>query len=285
VPMIRCMNRFLLALTSVALLLAACGEGGSSAAPSADPQTAVMSALAKTYEQRSMHVEFEMRMAVGTEDLSFTGSEDVDLKSGAARMTMDLGMLDGTMEVLTDGTIIYMRSPGLTQAFGVKTDWVSMDTEALAGAAGNPFGGLGTGQLDPSAFVGFFAGAVHVKRTGVERIDDATTTRYEGTIDLAKVLGGFAEVVGTDAGAEQVRRGLLQLKLMGLGDIPFTVWIDEEGLLRKERLTMDLGMIPGAPKETGMTIEATFSNYGAPVDVEPPRPSKVTDVTDMAKAA
>lgn len=279
------MNRFLVALTSVALLLAACGKDGSNAAPPVDPQAAVMSGLAKTYEQRSMHVEFEMQMTVGSEDLSFTGSEDVDLKSGAARMTMDLGMLGGRMEMLTDGTIVYMRSPGLTQAFGVKTEWVSMDTEALAGAAGNPLGGLGTGQLDPSAFIGLFAGAVHVKRTGDERIDDVTTTRYEGTIDLAKVLGGFAEVVGTDADAEQVRRGLLQLKLMGLGDIPFSVWIDDEGLLRKERLTMDLGMIPGAPTEAGMEIEATFSDYGVPVDVEPPRPSKVTDVTDLAKAA
>jgi hypothetical protein len=34
-----------------------------------------------------------------------------------------------------------------------------------------------------------------------------------------------------------------------------------------------------------MEIEATFSGYGDPVDIDPPPPSRVTDVTDLATAA
>jgi hypothetical protein len=48
---------------------------------------------------------------------------------------------------------------------------------------------------------------------------------------------------------------------------------------------MDMGTIPGAPEGAGMEIEATFSDYGDPVDIEPPPPSQVTDVTDLATAA
>jgi hypothetical protein len=139
--------------------------------------------------------------------------------------------------------------------------------------------------MDPSAFLGFFAGAVEVKEAGSDRVKGVATIRYEGTIDLAKVLSGFAKVVGEDVDEEQLRRGLQQLKAIGLGKIPFEVWIDDEGLLRKERLTMDMGMIPGAPEDAGMEIEATFSDYGDPVDIEPPPRSQVTDVTDLATAA
>lgn len=285
-PMMGCMRRLMAMLSCAAVLLGACGDDGPESSVAVDPRAAVVSALAKTYRLETMHLEFEMRAHFGQEDISFTGSEDIDLESGAARVTMDLGMLGGSMEMMTDGTVVYMRSPTFKQAFGVGTEWVSMDVNELAdGGAGNPFGGLGTSQMDPSAFLGFFAGAVEVKEAGGDTVKGVATTRYEGTIDLGKVLSGFAKVVGHDVDERQLRRGLRELKTMGLGKIPFEVWIDDEGLLRKERLTMDLGMIPGAQEGAGLEIEATFSNYGDPVDIEPPPPSQVTDVTDMATAA
>ena len=140
-----------------------------------------------------------MSMSAEGQSFSITAEADVDNATKQAAMTMDLGMMGGEMEMVMDDGVIYMRSPAFEDA---PTPWVSLDPSKMDPAAAAQFGGFGAGTTDPSAYAGLFAGVFDVKASGEADIDGIATTRYTGTIDLQKVLEGFADVVGEDADAE-----------------------------------------------------------------------------------
>src|SRR5919201_3223769 len=204
VPMMEPMKKLLIGLAAVALVLSACGkEPDQGGLPHvANPRGALLNAMVSAYEAGTMHEEFTMSMRAGSESFTFSGQADVDSERRRASMTMDLGMLGGSMDMIVDGGTIYMRSPQFSDA---GTEWVSFDAEALGAASGSPIGGLGTGSMDPSAYAALFAGAVHVAERGTEEIDGVTTTHYVGTIDLAKAIGGIGKGIGGDA-----RRGVVE---------------------------------------------------------------------------
>ena len=272
------MKRTLLALTALSVL-ASCAEGGTTPV---SPRDAVLDAMTAVYEAGSYHQELRMSMSAEGQSFSITAQADVDNATQRAAMTMDLGMLGGEMEMVMDDGVIYMRSPTFEDA---PTPWVSLDPSKMDPAVAGQFGGFGAGTTDPSAYAGLFAGVFDVKASGEADIDGIATTRYTGTIDLQKVLEGFAEVVGGDADpetTEQLEAAVEQFEALGIdGEIPFQIWIDEEGLPRRQRITMALGdLVPGTgDAQLEMTVE--YSAFGEPVDVELPKASQVTDVTRM----
>ena len=261
------MKRTLLALTALSVL-ASCAEGGTPVSP----RDAVLDAMTAVYEAGSYHQELRMSMSAEGQSFSITAQADVDNATQRAAMTMDLGMLGGEMEMVMDDGVIYMRSPTFEDA---PTPWVSLDPSKMDPAVAGQFGGFGAGTTDPSAYAGLFAGVFDVKASGEADIDGIATTRYTGTIDLQKVLEGFAEVVGGDADpetTEQLEAAVEQFEALGIdGEIPFQIWIDEEGLPRRQRITMALGdLVPGTgDAQLEMTVE--YSAFGEPVDVELPK--------------
>lgn len=263
----------------VLALLAGCGQG-STQDPQPTPQAMLASAVADMYDAGTIHMEFEMRIEPASEGIALSGVQDVDLATGRSHGTMDLGMLGGTVEMIMDGETIYMSSDSFGGT-GVETEWVSFDTSKMPEAAGNPFGGLGQGQSDPAAFVALFAGAVDVKDEGPDEVDGVATTRYAGTIDIGKVLAGLTEDMSR-ASARRVTKGL---RSVGLEKIPFEAWVDEDGMLRRERIEIDFSSFPGAPEDAAMVFDATFSHFGEPLELEIPKASEVTDVTSELAGA
>lgn len=278
------MKKILASVAVSSVLLAACAKG-SAPAP-VNPKDAVLDSMAAVYEAGTLHEDLKMSVSAAGESLSISGEADIDNEHERVDMTMDLGMLGGEMEILMDGGVVYMRSP-MFQDTG--TEWVSMDPSKMDPAAAAQLGGFGAGTTDPSAYVGLFAGVFDVKVSGEEELKGVPTTHYVGTIDLKKVLKGFSDVVGdhTDAATKkQLKAAVKQFESLGIDEkIPFEIWIDAEGLPRRQRITMDFGkLIPGAD---GASMEMTvdFSDFGKPVNIEIPQPSEVTDMTDaMADA-
>jgi hypothetical protein len=271
------MKRSLLALTALSVL-ASYAEGGTPVSP----RDAVLDAMTAVYEAGSYHQRLRMSMSADGQSFSITAEADVDNATQRAAMTMDLGLLGGEMEMVMDDGVIYMRSPAFEDA---PTAWVSLDPAKMDPEAAAQFGGFGAGTTDPSAYAGLFAGVFDVKASGEADIDGIATTRYTGTIDLQKVLEGFAEVVGEDADAEtrkQLEATVEQFEALGIDEkIPFQIWIDDEGLPRRQRITMDFGdLVPGAG-EARMEMTVDYSAFGEPVAVEIPKASEVTDVTKM----
>jgi hypothetical protein len=273
------MKKLLLVLTALTVL-ASCAEAGG---PPASPRDAVLDAITAVYEAGSYHQELDMSMSAEGMEYSITAEADVDSATQDVAMTMDLGMLGGEMEMVVHDGVIYMRSPAFEGV--APTPWVSMDPAKMDPAAAAQFGGFGAGTTDPSAYAGLFAGVFDVRASGEADIGGVATTRYVGTIDLAKVLEGFSDVVGEDVDAatkEQLEAAVKQFEALGIEQkIPFELWIDEEGLPRRQRITMDFGdLVPGT-EEVLLKMTVDYSAFGEPVHVQVPKASQVTDITDQ----
>jgi hypothetical protein len=270
------MKRTLASLAVTAVLLSACADGPAPV----NPRDAVLDAMQAVYEMETLHQELEMSISAAGEDLSFSGESDVDNVHQRIDMTMDMGMFGGEMEIVMDDGVVYMRSPVFED---VGTEWVSLDPSKIDPAAAAQLGGFGMGTMDPSAYIGLFAGAFDVKASGEQELDGVSTTHYVGTIDLAKVLEGFSDVVGEDVDAatkEQLEMAVEQFRMLGIDKkIPFEIWIDAEGLPRRQRIRMDFGkLVPGA-EDASMEMTIDFSDFGKPVQITIPDPSEVTDMT------
>ncbi len=276
------MKKLLVGLTAASALLGACGQEEEAALPPpANPRAALLDATTAAYEAGTMHEEFTVAFAAAGQHLSFSGEADVDVEHQRASITMDLGVAGGHMDMIMDGGVVYMRAPMFSD---VGTEWVSIDAAKVDPVTASQLGGMGTGSIDPSAYAALFAGAVHVAERGSQEIGGVTTTHYVGTIDLAKAIEGFSDVLGDQedpATAAQLEQALGQLRAIGLGTMPFEAWIDGDGLLRRERFTMDFGeMFPGL-EDASMDMTVDFSAFGEPVEIDVPAPSEVTDVTAM----
>ena len=272
------MKKLIASLAVSSVLLGACAKGP--APTPVNPRDAVLNAMTAVYEAGTLHEELKMSMSAAGQSLAISGEADLDNEHKRAHMAMDLGMLGGEMEILMDGGVMYMRSPMFQDA---GTDWVSMDPSKMDPAAAAQFGGFGAGTTDPSALVGLFAGVFDVKVSGEQELRGVPTTHYVGTIDLKKVLKGFADVVGKDVDAatkKQLKAAVKQFESLGMEEkIPFEIWIDAGGLPRRERITMDFGkLVPGA-EEASLEMTVDFSDFGKPVDIQIPDPSEVTDMT------
>jgi hypothetical protein len=283
-------TRNVLALLLIgALALTACDDlatpGGD---PPADPKAAVLAAMTKAYEAETMHQEFEFEMSAADETFTFSGEGDVDSERRLIATSMDMGVLGGSIDMIVADGVMYMRSP-MFAGSGIRTAWVSMDPKKLDPAMAARLGGGFGGTSDPSAYVGLFAGVVEVDEVGSEAIDGIDTTRYRGTIDIEAVLRRFPDVIGKDLDAKtrrQLEAGLeqtlAQFDTLGVdGRIPFEVWVDDEGFLRRQLITMDVrGIAPGA-EEASLRLQADYSAFGEPVDVDVPPKRRVTDITEM----
>ena len=243
----------------------------------------MLDAISAVYDAGSYHQELNMSMSAEGMEYSITAEADVDSATQDVAMTMDLGMLGGEMEMVVHDEVIYMRSPAFEGV--APTPWVSMDPAKMDPAAAAQFGGFGAGTTDPSAYAGLFAGVFDVRASGEADIGGVATTHYVGTIDLAKVLEGFSDVVGEDVDAatkEQLEAAVKQFEALGIEEkIPFELWIDDEGLPRRQRVTMDFGdLVPGT-EEAFLKMTVDYSAFGEPVHVQVPKASQVTDITDM----
>jgi hypothetical protein len=271
-------KKLLASLAVSSLLLGACAK--EPAPDPVNPRDAVLNAMTAVYEAGTLHEDLKMSVSGAGESLSFSGEADVDNEHKRVHMTMDLGMLGGEMEILMDDGVMYMRSPVFQDA---GTDWVSMDPSKMDPAAAAQFGGFGTGTTDPSAYVGLFAGVFDVSASGEQDLNGVATTHYVGTIDLKKVLKGFADVVGEDADEatrKQLKEVVTQFESLGIDQrIPFEIWIDGEGLPRRQRITMDFGKLVPGTEDASMEMTVDFSDFGKPVHITIPDPSAVTDMT------
>src|SRR5262245_36977591 len=255
------MKRTLVSLVVVSALMAACADR-----PQPEPLNArdtVLDAISSVYDAGTLHQEFEMEISASGQDFSFSGEADVDQPNQEIDMKMDLGPLGGEMQVVIADGIVYMRSPMFQDA---PTEWVSMDPEKLSPEEAARFGGFGMGTTDPSAYAGMFAGVFDVEDAGTQEIDGVSTTHYTGTIDLTRALENFSDVVGEEAdeaSRKQLESVIDQFEALGVEDrVEFHLWVDDEGLPRRQRITMDFGdLVPGA-EDASLAMSVDYSAFG-----------------------
>lgn len=244
--------------------LTACGS--SSVSPESVANAATKTAAVKSYR---MHTTTKLR--VNGKDIHFAANGAFAPKARRGRMTLDMSQLSqaqgpqgtainfGYATFVLDGSDLYLRIP-LLRAGGFKP-WIKIDLKRSGQAGGidfNSFLRFGAGG-DPTKQVQVLRGLGKLHKEGTETVRGVKTTHYSGTIDLNKVPGG-----------RQLAR------TAGSSSIPVDVWVDENGLVRRERWSEKLTL---GTARTKIDTTMDLYDFGAPVVAVIPPAQDVTDLT------
>jgi hypothetical protein len=185
----------------------------------------------------------------------------IDFRVPRAHMTFTGPAAPLGAEMILDGTTVYVGLSGFPLSATGKS-WLkfsqigSDDMQRLVHAVR---------LLDPGTLFQLLDDAGHFQEIGADDVGAVQTTHYRGAVDIGKLATAF---------------GAPPEALKGHADTQFPVdaWVDGDGYLRK--VAFD---VPTLQDEPGATVEITFSDFGAPVDVTPPPADQVQDVTGLLK--
>ena len=271
------------------------GDGGDEIASVSFLRTAAEKTTAAGSGRMELVIELAgMEGVDGPVELTGTGSYDTEAQ--LSEMTIDMSSLfdslgtggeaderaqfeqlfgDGTFQVITEGTKVYMNMPFLASLFGSDAEWISMQAKSAGGAGLPGVGSVGTGS--PAAMLESLRGVSDdIVEVGTEDVRGVATTHLSGTLNMQRAIEDAPE-----AQREQVEAALSQLG--GAGDeIPYEVFVDDDGLVR--RFVMDLFAVAGAGEvaegATGM-VSIDFFDFGTAVDIAAPPPEDVFDATEQ----
>lgn len=214
-----------------------------------------------------------LSLAVEGPQFSMTGGGAAALQGvkGTLEMTIEAGGQRVEMETRMLDDVIYLKMPGVP---GGKP-WLKLDLAQLSQMSTVDIQALSQiRQNDPKQALAYFEGTSDdVRADGEETLRGAKTTRYQATFDLTKARDAQADA-DAKAAIDQL------IAKMGVSTMPVTVWIDEEGRMRKMTYDIDLSKVPEAAAQgaTG-TMTTTFEIYdfGVRVDVTPPPADQTAD--------
>ena len=289
---------FLCVAALTALVLAGCTAGPG--APELDDLAQVADASASA---DTASFELTLEQELGSQSFSVSAGGAFDTAHDRARLALDLSSIAevfssfGTafgakpedleefgapakwkVEAIQDGTRFYVSSPLFESALPAGKTWISGDLEKI-GRHGVDLGQLGAfGKSDPRDMLDLLrAVSGDLEQVGDDEIRGVATTHYRTTLD-ADELG--AQLANTEA------KGLADgfadtIRSSGLEEVPIDVWVDEDSLLRRLEMTIEL-------EQLGSKAESSFSmdlfDYGEPVDVTPPSAAQVANVAELQKS-
>ena len=147
----------------------------------------------------------------------------------------------GKLEMRYVGEVLYMSIPGVTPA----GKFVAIDPNDQSSPLAKSFAGL-TDQMDPLRSVKTMEKAVtKAPRVGQTTLDGVPVDHYQVTVDTRKVMKELGENAPP---AAQMPKSLT-----------YDMWLDEKDLIRKMTFAV-----------LGTSVEMHMSEWGQPVNVEPP---------------
>lgn len=274
------MRRVLLSLQLVLLAvgLTACGGDVLSLDPAA-------SAATKTVEAGSSRVEFRIAMKAAGQSIDMTGSGAFDYRKPSGELTyrMQLPMVGPvSMDLRMVGTKLYLRLPREIAGAALPNGkpWFAVDLAKSFEQAG--LGSLDfTKQQDPAQSLQLLrAASSDVKEVGHANVRGVPTTRYAGKMDFRKALDAGLDRLELPQAEREKARGEIQkmLEQLGSASLPFEVFVDGDGLLR--RMTMYMSMKIQSERMS-MRMSMDYFDFGVKVDVEAPPAADVTDVSSL----
>jgi hypothetical protein len=183
------------------------------------------------------------------------------------------GVQSFTLQEILDGGDLYMRSPQLGSAFGGSAGWLLMRSEVFgdllqSDASGGGMSASPTQQLDALKDASY-----QVTEVGRENLNGRTTTHYRALIDIDKLTGKLKDEVSGEFG------DLIEKSMDQLSSSTVDVWIDADGLLRRETSNTAMGTLGS------FTMTMDFSHYGIHPNIEVPQGPEVNDVTPLLEKA
>jgi hypothetical protein len=237
----------------------------------------VADAAEATRNAPGVRMNFTMS-AQGPVPMTMTGTGVMNGETNRARMDFSAtgagpgGSGQFEMTEVLDDLDLYMRSPQLTGVFGTSKSWLLIRAEGFLGQlVGGDSGGLGAGMSASPAqqLEQLESASDDVAVVGHEQVGGVPTTHYSAVIDMGKVLDQLRDQSGELA-------DLMEKSMNELGsDQTVEVWIDDQGLLRRERSTMTMGSLGN------LTMQIDFSDYGIRPQIQVPSEADAYDVTPM----
>jgi len=246
-----------LAAVVLALGAAACGGGGKKGATgNTSAADAVHAAAKKTAAGGGVHVKLATTVTAGTQSLSLAGAGDFDSKQkiGSLHATLALAGVRTTLDEVSKGTAIYVRSPFLAAFLPAGKSWVTADINSASSLLGAS-GGAAL-SADPSSVLDRLAGLADVREVGKAQVGGTDTTQYSGTVDASKLPG-----------------------VAGSGSVPFDVWVGTDGYVHKLQFTANAAS-SGQSAKAAVTM--TLSGYGKMVQVSVPPASATVDASKVS---
>jgi hypothetical protein len=255
-----------------ALLLAAagCGGGGGKGAQSgaAAGQNPIAQAAARTSRAGSVKIEFEITgkaVKGGGRGVFDTGT------AGAGRLAMTVEGNSGpatTVDTITDGALLYIRTPVFQQALPPGKEWVRVDLALLARQNGVDLGSLVDSNPTPNGALAYLRGSTgRVQDLGKQNVKGEETTHYRATIDLEQ-----AAKRAKGSTRQSIRR---VIDVAGVTKLPVDVWVGADGYVRKVTYAQHSG------RNQSAKITMEMYDFGAPVTITPPPAAVVIDFQKM----
>lgn len=242
-------------------------KASSSRAPTPTTGTMLLASMTEAMQQKKT-AKATIKAGVAGQEMTGTGAFRFG-SDFAATLTMALPNQGEIAVVLLPGTF-YLKLPkeaGLPEG----KSWVRVakgDSGPIADSLGPVLDQFGSG-LDPEESLRYLGSATAFKVAGTETLDGVETTKYVTTVDVARLV---AESEGTQKQTYQ------QLLDAGQKTLTATTWVGRDQLPRKYATTIDT---PQGP----VTAEGTYSDWGAPVDIQEPPAAEVVSAEEMQGGA
>jgi hypothetical protein len=202
----------------------------------------------------------------------FTGDGFLDLKQRRGKINVNLPGGIGTIEEIIQGTTFYIHVPESAQGrIPGHKPWLKVDLNKAASAQGLNLGALqSTSSNDPSQTLQQLRGVADVRKIGTDTVRGETATHYSAVIDLRRAANRAPAAQRAEA-----KRSINRLiQLLGRSTIPVQVWLDSQGRLVREFISLPL---PQGDVKT--TIE--LYDFGASEDVSPPPADQTADLSTL----
>jgi hypothetical protein len=178
-------------------------------------------------------------------------------------------------EQLLDRDVLHVRNPQVRERAGADK-WLRIDLAELDDEADLDLSGVASmSEINPSAMLEFLRTTGDSREAGAATIDGEPMRRYQAHIDYAD----YPRTVAPNEREAAERTVDLLRKAWGDTTLDITVWIDERGLIRRERFGFD---IPIEGKTYRGAARLDFLDIGQPPAIEVPEDDDTIDITDQA---
>lgn len=190
-----------------------------------------------------------MKIDADGERLDITGEGAFDYTKASGTFVMDLpeieGMKIGRIEAILVDNVIYEKFPAHLAANLGGKPWIKIDLNEALGAELAQLAQQAQSS-NPTQITALTLGAENVEEIGQEEVRGTSTTHYKVTVSLKKALA--------EAEDPNLKEVIEQTAAVYTSDtVPIEVWMDDEGLPRRMKFTMDLSQIEAPDAEEGVT--------------------------------
>ncbi len=254
-----------------ALLLVAAGCGGSSKSTQSGTSPAenpIAAAATKTSRAGSVKIDF----GISGKAVKGGGRGVFDTSTnGAGRLAMTVEGNSGgatTVDTISSGNLLYIRSPVFQQAIPPGKEWVRVDLAKLAKQQGVDLGSLVDSNPTPKSALAYLRGSTgEVQELGKEKVKGEDTTHYKTTIDLEQ-----AARRAKGSTRQSIRR---VIDVAGVTKLPVEVWVGDDGYVRKVTYAQHSG------RNQSAKITMEMYDFGSPVTITAPPAATVIDFQKM----